>query len=82
MKIAVDKHSIDVVRNDGHEYIYLFDEEDINELLKTKLHCIYYNNCDYVDVNLTEYDVECRKKSKVTEPDFLEIPPVVILTGH
>ena len=75
MKIAVDKNCIDVVRNDGNEYIYLFDKEDINELLKTKLHCIYYKNCEYVDINLTEYDVECRKKSKITEPDFLEIPP-------
>ena len=75
MKIAVDKNSIDVVKNDGHEYIYLFDKEDINELLKTGLHCLHYSKCELIDINLTEYNVECKKKAKPTDKDYLDLPP-------
>lgn len=75
MKIAVNQDSIHLVKNDGNEYIYLFDKEDINTLLKTKLHCLHYSYCDYVDINLTNYEIDCRKKSNINDPDYLEIPP-------
>ena len=53
MKIAVDKNSLNELKNDGNEYIYLFDKEPIEELEKLNLHCIRYDYCDFVDINLT-----------------------------
>lgn len=73
MKIAVDKNSISAVK-DGNEYIYLFDKEPLEELLKTNLHCIYYKNCSYVDINLTNYEIDCIKKAKITDKDFDVVP--------
>jgi glycosyltransferase involved in cell wall biosynthesis len=70
MKIAVDKNSISAVKKNNNEYIYLFDNEKLKDLLKTKLHCVYYKNCDFVDINLTNYDVECIKKAKITDKDY------------
>lgn len=73
MKIAVDKNSISAVK-DSNEYIYLFDKEPLEELLKTNLHCIYYKNCSYVDINLTDYEIDCIKKAKITDKDFDVVP--------
>ena len=73
MKIAVDKNSINAIK-EGNEYIYLFDNESVDDLLKTRLHCIYYGNCDYVDINLTDYNVDCLKKAKITDEDFDKMP--------
>ena len=74
MKIAIDKHSIDVVRKDGHEYIYIFDKEPLEKLINTKLHCIYYKNVDYVDINLTDYNIDCIKKSNIKEKGYDILP--------
>lgn len=64
MKIAIDKNSINVAKKDGNEYIYLFDSEDYKKLLKTGLHCINYKNCKFVDINLTNYNIDCLKKQR------------------
>lgn len=74
MKIAIDKNSMDAVKNDGNEYIYLFDKEPFEELLKTKLHCIQYNKCNYADINLTDYDIDCIKKAKITDEGYDKLP--------
>jgi glycosyltransferase involved in cell wall biosynthesis len=74
MKIAVDKNSISVVKKNNNEYIYLFDKESLDELLSKDLHCIYYKNCDYVDINLTDYNVNCLKKAKITDEDYDLLP--------
>lgn len=73
MKIAIDRNSINIVKKDDNEYIYLFDNESYKDLLKTGLHCIYYKNCDYADINLTDYDVECFKKAKITDKDWNKV---------
>jgi len=70
MTIAVDKNSINVVKKDNNEYLYLFDNEDYKELMATGLHCIDYRYCEYVDINLTDYDVECIKKAKITDKNW------------
>jgi len=72
MKVAVDKNSINEIK-DGYEYVYLFDDETLDELLKTKLHCVHYKECKFVDVNLTNYDVDCIKKAKTTDKDWDKI---------
>ena len=55
MKIAIDKNTLDIKKTND-EYIYLFDKEPLEDLLNTNLHCIYYKNCKFVDINLTDYD--------------------------
>jgi glycosyltransferase involved in cell wall biosynthesis len=68
MKIAVDRNTYKVADND--DYIYLFDKESLKDLEKTKLKCYYYKNVDYVDINLTDYDIECFKKASIKDKDF------------
>lgn len=74
MKIAVDKNSINCKKKKENEYVYLFDNEPLEDLKKTNLHCIYYEYCDFVDVNLTDYDIDCLKKSSPNDKDFDIIP--------
>ena len=73
MKIAIDKNSISAIKP-GNKYIYLYDNEPLEELLETGLHCIYYKNCNFVDINLTNYDIECLKKAKITDEDYDKMP--------
>ena len=73
MTIAVDKNSINVVKKDNNEYIYLFDNENYKDLLKTNLHCLDYRYCKFVDINLTDYEIECLKKTKITEKDWNKV---------
>ena len=77
MKIAIDKSCLDIVKNSNNEYVYLFDNEDYKDLLKTGLHCIYYKECGFVDINLTDYDVDCIKKAKYTDKDWEQLPEKV-----
>lgn len=72
MKIGINNKSI--AKNDGNEYIYLFDNESYEDLLKTKLHCVHYKHCKFVDINLTDYDVDCIKKAKITDKDWNKLP--------
>lgn len=75
MKIAVDKNSLKAVkRRKDVEYIYLYDEEDYASLKALKLHCMNYKRCDYVDINLTGYNIACLKKSTIGEKDYDKIP--------
>jgi hypothetical protein len=73
MKIAIDKRSISAVKP-NNEYIYLFNDEPLEELVKLNMHCVYYKNCNFVDINLTNYDIDCIKKAKITDKDFDILP--------
>ena len=73
MLVGIDKNTLNVSKNKDYEYIYLFDDETLSDLIKTGLHCLYYKECSYVDVNLTDYDIECIKKTKPTEKDWDKI---------
>ena len=70
MRIAIDKKTLNINKKDSNEYIYLFDDESLDELLKTNLHCIYYKKCDFVDINLTNYDVDCIKKASSDDKNY------------
>ena len=74
MKIAVDKNSINCVKKDKNKYIYLYDDEPLEELKKMSIQCINYKYCDYVDLNLTDYNINCLKKAKVGEKDYDKLP--------
>jgi len=73
VRIAVDKNSYQVVKKDNNEYIYLFDNENFEELLKTGLQCVRYDKCEFVDINLTDYEVDCIKKAKYGDKDWNKI---------
>lgn len=74
MVIAVDKHTIKAVKNKS-DYIYVFDNEPLEELLETKLHCIYYKKVSFVDINLTNYDIDCIKKASINDKNYDKLPP-------
>ena len=77
MRIAVDKNTYQVAKKDGNEYIYLFENETLKELQKTKMHCIYYKRCEFVDINTTDYEVECIKQCKITDEGWNILPEKV-----
>ena len=73
MKIAIDKKTLKAI-NSRDDFIYLFDDESFEELLNTGLHCMYYKNCKFVDINLTDYDIDCIKKAKYGDKDWNKLP--------
>lgn len=77
MRIAIDKNSIKHIDKLGNnEIIYVFDEnEDSHYLLSLGLHCVRYDLMTSVEINLTDYDIDCIKKAKITDKDCLDIPP-------
>ena len=77
MKVAIDKDTINISKKVNNEYIYLFDKESLEVLINTKMHCIKYNACDYVDINLTDYKIECMKQAKITDKDYDKLPEKV-----
>ena len=74
MKVAIDKNSIKEIKDfTEFEYIYIFENETLEELLKLGIEFIhkdYINNIDYVDINLTEYNVSCTKKTNINDKDW------------
>ena len=72
MKIAIDKNSLKAIDKEN-EFIYLFNDEPLEELLKLNMHCMYYKKCEYVDINLTDYDIECIKKTSIEDKDYKKI---------
>ena len=73
MKIAIDKNSLKAIKPEN-EYIYVFDKEPIEELLNLNIHCIHYTKVGYVDINMTDYDIDCLKKAKITDKDYDKKP--------
>ena len=75
MKIAIDKGTIGRIKqNSDIEYIYLFENEEVQDLLKTKMHCLYYKKCEFVDINASKYQIDCIKKANVNEDKWYELP--------
>ena len=75
MTIAIDKNSLDAL-DKKNDFIYLFDNEPLDELIKLKLHCMYYKECKFADVNLTNYDIDCIKKASINDKDYKKIEKV------
>ena len=74
MRIAIDKNSLKAVKK-NNEYIYVFENEPLEELMELNLHCIHYKEVGFVDINLTDYDIECIKKAKITDKGYDKLPP-------
>lgn len=78
MKIAVDKNTIDKIKLDKDiEYIYLYDDEKLEDLKERNMHCMYYKYCDYVDINATRYNIDCIKKTDASELDWYKLPDTI-----
>ena len=74
MLIAVDRNSLQAVKKDKNNYVYLYEEEKLENLLKLDLHCMNYKYCNFVDINLTDYDIECTKKASINEKNYDKLP--------
>lgn len=74
MRVAIDKNSINVIKDYNYEFVYLFNNESYEDLKKLGIHCLYYELCDFVDINLTEYDIDCLKKANKNDKDWNKIP--------
>jgi len=73
MRIAIDKNSLNIEKKKENEYIYIFDQESLEELIQLDIKCINKDYCEYVDINLTNYNIECIKKADPKEKDFDKI---------
>jgi len=75
MKIAIDKSCINKIKDfTEFEYIYVFDDEPLQELLNLKLHCVNKEFLDEVDINLSSYDIKCLKKANISDKDWKKPP--------
>lgn len=73
MKVAIDKNT-NLKLDNRHEYIYVFKDEPLDDLLKLNMYCVNYKELEYVDINLTDYDIDCIKKIKPSENGWDKIP--------
>lgn len=79
MKVVVDKNTINRIDKSKYELIYVFDNEALEDLLKLDIYCInkhYIEALEDVDINLTKYDVVCKKKANIEDKDWDNIPEV------
>jgi glycosyltransferase involved in cell wall biosynthesis len=75
MKVAIDKNCINKITDFSEfEYIYIYDDEPLEELLKLNLHCIKKDYIDYVDINLTDYDITCLRQDSIDNVNWKKPP--------
>ena len=69
MIVAVDKHNYMLRKKDDNEYIYVFDNESLQELLDKNMKCVNVDKIKYVDINTTKYNINCKRKLNIND-DF------------
>lgn len=75
MKIAIDKNTYGKIKiKKSNDYVYLFDDEKLEDLLKLNMHCLHYKKCDYIDINATKYNIDCLKKANINDKDWDLLP--------
>lgn len=71
MKVAIDKNSMKEIKDfEEFDYIYVFDNEPLEELLKLNIHCIHKDFIDDVEVDLTNYNIPCLIKGNVKDKEW------------
>lgn len=71
MRVAIDKNVIKEIKKiDEFDFIYLFEDEPLEELLNLNIHCIHKDFIDDVEVNLTNYNIPCLIKSNVKDKEW------------
>lgn len=77
MIIAID--NIDLIEKvKGNDIVYVFDKfnaEDIKKAYESGAKCINYKYVKKVDINLTGFDIKCKKKANINDEDALCLPP-------
>lgn len=75
MKVAIDKDCINKIKDFREfDYVYIFDDEPFEELLKLKLHCIHKDYVDGVEVNLSNYDINAIKRATIDDDKWKKEP--------
>lgn len=79
INVVIDKKVINkITDSDKYEYIYIFDDESMEELIDLNMNCVhknYIHTIEYVDINLTNYNIECLKKANINDKNWDNIPP-------
>ena len=76
MKVAIDKAVIGKIKDlNEFEYIYVFENEPLEDLLKLNLHCIHKDYVDGVDINLTSLNINCIKKANTADKEWKKVQP-------
>lgn len=77
MKVAIDKNCINKIEDlKQYDYVYIFDDEQLQELIKLEILCINKNYIDdlEVDINLTDYKIDCFKKANIEDKNWNVLP--------
>lgn len=67
MRVAINQ---DIKGLPNYEYIYPFENEPLKKLIKKNIHCINIKYLDEVDINLTNYDIDCYKKATLEDKNW------------
>ena len=77
MKVAIDKSCLKYIKNfKEYDYIYVFDDEPLQELLNLRLHCVNQDFIEEVDINLSMYDIKCFKKANINDKEWFKLPEI------
>lgn len=77
MKVAIDKKVIKEITDlKEFDFVYLFEDEELEDLLKLNIHCIHKDYIDEVDINLSMYDIKCIKKANINDKGWKELPKI------
>ena len=69
MRVAVNF----IPKDNKHEYIYVFDEYD-KKLLDIPIRSVNKKYVDFVDINLTDYDIECHVLTALIKNNCIDKP--------
>lgn len=71
MKVAIDKNTINQIKDFSEfDYIYVFDDEPLDYLLKLGIKCTHKSFLDEVDINLSSYNINCIKKANISDKNW------------
>lgn len=77
MRVAIDKKVIKEITDlKEFDFVYLFENEELEDLLKLNIHCIHKDYIDEVDINLSMYDIKCIKKANINDKGWKELPKI------
>lgn len=85
MKVALDDIKyIDKLKD--NEPIYIFDKENLEDLIEKNIHCIHKDYIDYVDINTTDYKIPCLKKCSIEDeiiiPEKIDYKFLIIVPNY
>ena len=78
MRVAIDDISlVETIKNtigDNAEIIYVFNDTNFQEaMLSYPASCVHVNYINFVDINLSRYNIMCKKHAKITDKDWADI---------